>query len=211
MLLLDFYYLECPEEVEVVGRLQSDFRTIAESTFETLLTITTILSGVYIAVCFDWFSQAMLEPHPGEPMSPELVGLAIVGVFLGLIFLIPLVLVLLVWALSKFNGSTTWKTAAWSGLLYCLAQDCVGILALLVFPLLAAGFFVDLVLFASVAFVIVLPAVIGTTLGYRMGVRYDQDLLTERTRKRKSVSTSVLTVFIILVIQGLLGLFILYL
>ncbi|MHA1924756.1 MAG: hypothetical protein ACW974_02465, partial [Candidatus Thorarchaeota archaeon] len=68
-----------------------DFKNLVDSTFETLLTITTILSGVYVAVSFDWFAQALAEPHPGEPMSPEMVTQAIMGVFLGLIFIMPLV------------------------------------------------------------------------------------------------------------------------
>jgi hypothetical protein len=185
----------------------SDFRALIDSTFETILTITTILSGVYAAVSFDWFAQAMAEPHPGEPMSSEMVTQAMMGVFLGMLFIIPLVLVLLSWALSKFRGSTTWRTIAWSGLLYCLAQDFTGILALLAIPLLAAGVFVGPLLVAAVAFVIVIPTILGAVLGYRVSVRYDQDML--RTRKRRYALTATLTVFSILAIQGLLGLFIL--
>lgn len=187
----------------------SDFRVLVDSTFETLLTITTILSGVYAAVSFDWFAQAMAEPHPGEPMSPEMVTQAIMGVFLGLIFILPLVLVLLSWALSKFRGSYTWRTMAWSGLLYCLAQNFTGILALLAFPLIAANVFVGPILVAAIAFVIVTPTIFGTVLGYRVSVRYDQDMLRLRARKRKYALISFLTVLVILAIQGLLGLFIL--
>jgi hypothetical protein len=187
----------------------SDFKDLVDSTFETLLTITTILSGVYVAVSFDWFSQAMAEPHPGEPMSPEMVTQATMGVFLGLIFILPLVLILLAWALSKFRGSTTWRTVAWSGLLYCLTQDFVGILALLAIPLLAAGVFVGPLLIAAVSFVIVLPTILGAVLGYRVSVKYDQDILGPRARTRRYALTASLAVFVILTLQALLGLFIL--
>jgi hypothetical protein len=187
----------------------ADFKTLVDSTFETLLTITTILSGVYVAVSFDWFAQALAEPHPGEPMSPEMVTQATMGVFLGLIFLLPLVLVVLAWALSKFRGSTTWRTVAWSGLLYCLAQDFVGVLALLAIPMLATGVFVGPFLVAAVAFVIVTPTILGAMLGYRVSVRYDQDLLRLGARKRRYALTAILSVVAILAIQAVLGLFIL--
>jgi hypothetical protein len=187
----------------------ADFRALIDSTFETLLTITTILSGVYAAVSFDWFAQAMAEPHPGEPMSPEMITQAMMGVFLGMIFILPLVLVLLSWALSKFRGSTTWRTIAWSGLLYCLAQDFTGILALLVFPLIAANVFVGPILLAAVIFVIIVPTTLGAALGYRVSVRYDQDALPLRKRKRRYALTAMLTIIALLIIQATLGLFIL--
>lgn len=192
-----------------MGIDSTDFRALIDSTFETLLTITTILSGVYAAVSFDWFAQAMAEPHPGEAMSPEMVTQAIMGVFLGLIFILPLVLVILSWALSKFWGSITWRTIAWSGLLYCLAQDFTGILALLAIPLIAANVFVGPILLAAVIFVIIIPTTLGTSLGYRVSVRYDQDARPLRKRKRRYALTALLTVFAILIIQALLGLFIL--
>lgn len=187
----------------------SDFKELVDSTFNTLLTITTILSGVYVAVSFDWFSSAMAEPHPGEAMSPEMITQAIMGVFLGLIFILPLVLVLLAWALSKFRYSTTWRTVAWSGLLYCLAQDCVGILALLAIPMIAANVFVGPILFAAIGFVIVLPTVLGIVLGYRVSVKYDRDILLQKARTRRYALTASGTVFVMLSIQALLGLFIL--
>lgn len=187
----------------------ADFKDLVDSTFNTLLTITTILSGVYVAVSFDWFSSALAEPHPGEPMSPEMITQAIMGVFLGLIFILPLVLVLLSWALSKFRHSPTWRTAAWSGLMYCLAQDFVGILALLAIPMIAANVFVGPLLFASILFVIVPPTVLGIALGYRVSVRYDRDILLPKARTRRYAITASATVFIMLSIQAVLGLFIL--
>jgi hypothetical protein len=192
-----------------VRSASSEFRNIVDSIFDTLLTVTTILSGVYAAVSFDWFSQAMTEPHPGGPMSPEMVTQAIMGVFLGLIFIVPLVLVLLAWALSKFSSSIFWRTVAWSGLMYCLSQDCTGIIALLAFPLIAANIFVGPILLAAVLFVVIVPTTLGSTLGYRVSVRYDQDTLRLRARKRRYALNSILTVFIMLIIQGALGVFIL--
>ncbi len=187
----------------------SNFRTLVDSTFETLLTITTILSGVYVAVSFDWFASAMSEPHPGEPMSVEMVTQAMMGVFLGLIFIMPLVLVVLSWALTKFRASTTWRTIAWSGLIYCLAQDFTGILALLAFPLIAASFFVGPILIAAIVFVVITPTVTGAALGYSVSVRYDQDAMPLEARKRRYAATAILTVFTMLAIQGILGLVIL--
>lgn len=186
-----------------------DFKNLVDSTFETLLTITTILSGVYVAVSFDWFAQALAEPHPGEPMSPEMVTQAITGVFLGLIFIMPLVIVLLAWALSKFWGSSTWRTVAWSGLLYCLAQDFVGVLALISIPLITENIFVGPLLVAAIIFVIIVPTILGISLGYRVTVRYDQDLLRLGARKRRYALTAILTVVAILAVQAILGLSIL--
>jgi hypothetical protein len=186
-----------------------DFKTVVDSAFETLLTITTILSGVYVAVSFDWFAQALAEPHPGEPMSPEMVSQAITGVFLGLIFILPLTIVVLAWVLFKFKGSSAWRTAAWSAISYCLAQDFVGVLALLAFPLIAENIFVGPLLIAAVVFVIILPTTLGITLGYRVTVRYDRDLLALGARKRSYALTAITTVIAILTIQAILGLFIL--
>ena len=189
--------------------ITSDFRALIDSTFETLLTITTILSGVYAAVSFDWFAQAMAEPHPGEAMSPEMVTQAMMGVFLGLIFILPLTLIVLSWALTKIWGSTTWRTIAWSGLLYCLVQDFTGILALLAFPLIAANVFVGPILIAAVVFVIIVPTTVGAALGYRVSIRYDQDAMPLRKKKRRYALNALLTVLAILTIQAALGLFIL--
>jgi hypothetical protein len=186
-----------------------DFKTVVDSAFETLLTITTILSGVYVAVSFDWFASALSEPHPGEPMSPEMVTQAITGVFLGLIFILPLTIIVLAWALFKFRGSSAWRTAAWSALLYCLAQDFVGVLALLMFPLIAENIFAGPLLIAAVVFVIIIPTTLGITIGYRVTVRYDRDLLALGARKRSYALTAVTTVIAILTIQAILGLFIL--
>jgi hypothetical protein len=185
-----------------------DFKTVVDSAFETLLTITTILSGIYVAVSFDWFSSALAEPHTG-PLSPELITQAMTGVFLGLIFILPLSIVVVAWALFKFWGSSTWRTIAWSSLLYCLSQDFVGVLALLAFPLIAENIFVGPLLVASVVFVIIVPTTLGITLGYRVTVRYDRDLLRLGVRKRSYALTAITSVIAILAIQAILGLFIL--
>lgn len=185
-----------------------DFKTVVDSAFETLLTITTILSGIYVAVSFDWFSSALAEPHTG-PLSPELITQAMTGVFLGLIFILPLSIVVVAWALFKFWGSSTWRTIAWSSLLYCLSQDFVGVLALLAFPLIAENIFAGPLLVAAVVFVIIVPTTLGITLGYRVTVRYDRDLLRLGVRKRSYALTAITSVIAILTIQAILGLFIL--
>jgi hypothetical protein len=87
-------------------RVASDFRHVADEVFGTLLTITTILSGVYVSVTFGWFGQAMIEPHPGGPMTYEMLATAIIGIMLGTVFILPLVFILLSWALAKFRDST---------------------------------------------------------------------------------------------------------
>jgi hypothetical protein len=71
------------------------FKEVADQVFGTLLTITTILSGVYASIAFGWFGQAMITPHEGGPMAPEMVAAAIVGIFLGVVFILPLVFVLI--------------------------------------------------------------------------------------------------------------------
>ena len=73
----------------------SQFDVVADAVFQTLLTITTILSGVYISITFGWFGQAMIEPHLGEPMRPEALAQATTGILLGVIFLLPLIAILL--------------------------------------------------------------------------------------------------------------------
>ena len=72
-------------------------------------------------------------------MTPEMMAAAIVGIFLGMVFVLPLVFILLSWALAKFRNSDAWRTAAWSGLIYCLAQDFIGIVAMFSFSLIASG------------------------------------------------------------------------
>jgi hypothetical protein len=131
-----------------------NFKNVADQVFETLLTITTILSGVYVSVSFGWFGSAFMAPHPGEPMTTEMLGWAIFGIVLGMVFILPLVFILSCWAFAKFRNSAAWGTAAWSGLIYCLAQDCIGIVALFSFSLLASGAIIGVTLIAAGAFVV---------------------------------------------------------
>jgi hypothetical protein len=60
-----------------------------------------------------------------------------------------------------------------------------------------------------VVFVIIIPTTLGITLGYRVTVRYDRDLLALGARKRSYAVTAITTVIAILTIQAILGLFIL--
>ncbi|HUW48976.1 MAG TPA: hypothetical protein VMW36_09580 [Patescibacteria group bacterium] len=186
------------------GGISSDFRGAADEIFGTLLTITTILSGVYVSITFGWFGQAMIEPHPGEPMRPEILAQAITGITLGLIFILPLVFILMSWALSKFRRSPAWGTAAWSGLIYCLAQDFIGIVALFGFSLIATGAIIGLSLIVAGAFVLLIPPILGTVIGYRIGMKYSQSNQAAERGKRRQAAPAVVMVFLILVVQALL-------
>jgi hypothetical protein len=194
---------------EGTGGVSSDFRDVADKIFGTLLTITTILSGVYVSVTFGWFGQAMIEPHPGEAMKPEMLAQAITGITLGLVFILPLVFILLSWAFSKFRNSAAWGTAAWSGLIYCLAQDFIGIVALFSFSLIATGAIIGLSLIVAGAFVLLVPPVLGILLGYRIGVRYSESSQAVEGGRGWHAVPAVVMVFLILVVQGLLVAFLL--
>ena len=187
-----------------------DFIAVADSVFQTLLTITTILSGVYVSITFGWFAQAMAEPHPGEPMKPEMLSQAMVGIILGLIFIWPLVLILVAWAFSKFRNSTRWRTAAWSGLIYCLTQDFIGLFALLGISMIAAGAVVESTLIVTGASVILIPPIVGTIIGYRVGNRYRLSKSGLEKRHERPALTTLLMIILILVIQALLGVFLVY-
>ena len=189
----------------------SNFGSIADSIFQTLLTITTILSGVYASVGFGWFSQAMLEPHPGTPITPEMLTQAMIGIVLGLIFILPLVSVLMTWAYSRFGDSVIWRIASWSGLIYCLSQDFVGVAALIAFPLYASGGGpTGMLLIVAGAIVIIPPPIMGALFGYKVGMRYYNIMTGLEVSKRKVVSVSILYVLLMLSIQTMLGLFLLF-
>ena len=184
------------------GGVSTDFREVADQVFGTLLTITTILSGVYASITFGWFAQAMITPHEGGPMTPEMMAAAIVGIFLGMVFVLPLVFILLSWALAKFRNSDAWRTAAWSGLKYCLAQDFIGIVAMFSFSLIASGAMVGVTLIIAGAFVLLTPPIFGLWIGHRIGVRYSKPNQKAPGKKRNASMLSVGTVFLILVIQA---------
>jgi uncharacterized membrane protein YidH (DUF202 family) len=178
-----------------------NFKEVADQVFGTLLTITTILSGVYASITFGWFGTAMITPHEGGPMTPEMMAAALVGIFLGMVFIFPLVLILLSWALAKFRNSTAWGTAAWSGLIYCLAQDFIGIVAMFSFSLIATGAIIGTTLIISGAFVLLFPPILGILIGHRVGVRYNQLDQTAQKGKRHASTPAVVMVLLILVIQ----------
>ena len=200
----------CPFSVQVIAMeesnrgISSDFKDAADEIFGTLLTITTILSGVYISITFGWFGQAMIEPHPGEPMRPEMLAQAITGITLGLIFIVPLVFILVSWALSKFRNSAAWGTAAWSGLIYCLVQDFIGVVALFSFYLIATAPIIGLSMIAVGAFVLLPPPILGTLIGYRIGMKYSQSTQKAERGKRRRGTPAVVMVLLILVVQALL-------
>jgi hypothetical protein len=191
------------EETTIVKskRVPSDFRDIANEVFGTLLTITTILSGVYVSVTFGWFGQAIIEPHPSGPMTNEMLAAAIVGIVLGTVFILPLVFILLSWAFAKFRNSAAWATAAWSGLIYCLTQDLIGIVALFSFSLIASGAIVDLGFIAAGAFVLLPPPVLGILIGHRIGVNYSEVNQESQQKQEHPSVPAVIMVFSILVVQ----------
>jgi len=152
----------------------------------------------------------MIEPHPGEPTKPEMLIQATAGIILGLIFILPLVNIPVAWALSKFRHPVTWKAVAWSGLIYCLAQDFIGLLALFSFPLIASQALVGSLLIAAGAFVVLPPPLFGAVLGYRLGIGYSHSLSPVQVGKGRLALTTLLAVVSILAIQGALGLILLY-
>ena len=182
-------------------KVVSDFKDIADDVFGTLLTITTILSGVYVSITFGWFGQAMIEPHPGGPMTYEMLAAAIVGIVLGTAFILPLVFILLSWAFAKFRKSTRWATAAWSGLIYCLTQDLIGIVALFNLSLIASGAIVGLTFIAAGAFVLLPPPILGILVGHRIGVNYSKLDPARQQGKGHPGTPAVIMVFLILVVQ----------
>jgi hypothetical protein len=178
-----------------------NFKEVADQVFGTLLTITTILSGVYASITFGWFGTAMITPHEGGPMTPEMMAAAIVGIFLGMVFILPLVFILLSWAFAKFRNSTAWRTAAWSGLIYCLTQDFVGVVALFSFSLIATGAILGTTLIIAGAFVLLTPPIFGIVVGHRMGVRYIQLDHIAQKGKMHPAKPAVLMALLILVVQ----------
>jgi hypothetical protein len=181
-----------------------DFKAAANEVFGTLLTITTILSGVYVSITFGWFGTAMITPHPGEPMTYEMLAFAVVGIFLGLAFILPLVFILLAWAFAKFRNSAAWGTAAWAGLIYCLVQDFIGIVAMFSFSLIATGAIIGLTLTVAGAFVVLIPPICGMLIGHRVGVRYCHLDPQGQARWRHPAIPAVMMVVAILAVQAAL-------
>jgi len=177
-----------------------NFRDKADSAFETLLTVTTILSGVYISMAFGWFSNYFTD------VKPENLQIAMTGVIFGLIFILPLVVILMSWALSQFRDSVTWRIVSWAGLIYCLTQNFIGIVGLFGFSLILAGVLRHGLTMMLAPLVLFIPPVLGTVLSYRVGIGYSRSLPTAETRRGRYALTALLGVISILAIQGLLGL-----
>jgi len=177
-----------------------NFKDKADSAFKTLLTVTTILSGVYISMTFGWFSSYFTD------VKPENLQIAMTGVIFGLIFILPLVVILVSWALSQFRDSVTWRIVSWAGLIYCLTQDFIGIVGLFGFSLILAGILHHGLTMTLAPFVLLVPPVLGSVLSYRVGVGYSRSLQIAERRKGRYALTALLGVISILVIQGLLGL-----
>ena len=180
----------------------SDFKAVADSVFKPLLTVTTILSSAYTAIAYDWFKQVV-----SFQSTPEGLTQATMGILIRIIFIVPIVIYLLAWAFSEFRDSILWKSVAWSGLIYCLTQDFVGFMALFGFSLILGGVMFEGLLMIVILLVILFPPTMGAVLGYRISIGYSLCLPEVKTRKRRYILTASFTVFFLLIIQALLGLF----
>ena len=134
-------------------------------------------------------------------MTYEMLAAAIVGIVLGTVFILPLVFILLSWALAKFRNSAAWATAAWAGLAYCLTQDLIGIVALFNFSLIAGGAIVGLGFIAAGAFVLLPPPILGILIGHRIGVNYSELNQANQQEKGHPSVPAIIMVFAILVAQ----------
>jgi hypothetical protein len=179
-------------------RESSRYLFVADSVFQTLLTITTILSGSYSAIAFGWFTGAV-----GQATSPQVLSQATFGIVLGLIFIVPLILILLAWALSQFRYSLTWKTVAWSGLIYCLTQDFLGIIAMLGLALVVNDLIGDTAVVLGMPFIFVIPPALGSALGYRICRSYEG---AGEVGRKRILSTTIVTTVFITIIQISIGL-----
>lgn len=182
----------------------SNFREKADSAFGNLLTVTTILSGVYISMAFGWFSSYFTD------VKPENLQIAMTGVIFGMIFILPLVVVLVSWTLSQFRDSISWRIVSWAGLVYCLAQDFIGIIGLFGFSLILAGILHHGLTMTITPLVLFIPPILGMVLGYRVGIGYGRSLPTVEVGRGRYALTALLGVLSILAIQGLLGLIAIY-
>lgn len=171
-----------------------DFQSVADSVFGTLLTITTILSGLYIGMAFGWFEAAI-----GQATTPQILRQAAMGIVVSLVFILPLVLILMAWALSKFSDSITWRNVAWSGLIYCLTQDFIGLVAMFGFVVIWTGAISLGVAAIILPLVVLVPPVLGVVFGYRISSRYTPGL-----SKRRQALIALLTIITILLVQATL-------
>jgi hypothetical protein len=121
------------------------------------------------------------------------------------------VYILVPWAFSKFRNSKALETAVWAGLVCCLAQDFIGIVAIFSFFLIATGAVIGLSLIVAGAFVLLVPPILGTWMGYRIGMRYSESNLATRRGKGRQATPAVVMVFLILVVQASLAAFLLIL
>jgi hypothetical protein len=176
----------------------SDYLYIADSVFEILLTITTILTGSYSAIALGWFTQAV-----GQKSTPEVVTQATIGIILALIFIVPLVFILFVWALSKFRKSLLLKTVAWSGLTYILTQDFLGVVAMFVLALIFLELIDDFIVFIGIPFILIVPPILGALIGYRVCRGYTQVLTSDQNRIKYM---AILTVISLTILQSVIGL-----
>ena len=101
-----------------------------------------------------------------------------------------------------------WRTMAWAGLFYCLTQDIIGIVGLFGFSLILAGLIHHELTMMITPLIIFIPPIIGMVLSYKISMMYNSSI--EKTGKGRCTLTALLGVFVLLVIQGVLGLIAVY-
>ena len=182
-----------------------DFKAAADSVFQTLLTITTILSGAYTAITFNWYSQYMVTPR-----DPRMLKLATLGNILALMFILPLVIILVSWAFSKLRDSITWRTMSWTGLIYSLTQDFIGIIAIFTASLTMTEMVHHTIVELALPLVIVTPPLVAGFLGYRVSTGYSRSMIASPKKRRRGLAVFA-ALALVLGIQVVLGLLLLYL
>jgi hypothetical protein len=159
-----------------------DYLYVADSVFEILLTITTILTGSYSAIAlggYDWHHSC----------------------FKYLLYL---------WCLSysygryqKFRKSLLLKTVAWSGLTYILTQDFLGVVAMFVLALIFLELIDDFIVFIGIPFILIVPPILGASIGYRICRGYTRVLMSDQNRIKYM---AILTVISLTILQSVIGL-----
>ncbi len=145
-----------------------------------------------------------------SPRDPRLLELAASGNILGLMFILPLVIILVGWAFSKLRDSVMWRTMSWAGLIYCLTQDFIGIVAIFTASLTLTGMVHHTVTEWAFPFVIAIPPLVAGLVGYRVSGGYSKSMMVSPGRRRRGLAVFA-GVALVLGVQVALGLLLLYL
>ncbi|MFQ6086399.1 MAG: hypothetical protein ACE5OY_09135 [Candidatus Bathyarchaeia archaeon] len=168
----------------------------ADSAFDILLVVTTIMSGAYIGLCLDWVS--LVFEGPARKLEIFL------GSMFALIILWPLVIVIIAYAISKFRGfSVELRTVSSTGLIYCLSQDVLATVITMLVALGAVGMVTTRIAWLLPVFAGLSP-VFAVVLGYRIALVYGRALPEGEIRRGRYALIVLLTVFAIGAIRVLL-------